>query len=317
MKFKPIMMLAIVMTLIFTLGQSVYAFKDVKGDPNENKINALKKHGIINGNSKDKYDPQGKLTYAAGISLIVKGLDLNIDNIRFIKEPLATDYFPNLKNNEWYSQAFIIAAVNGLDIPQKVKANDVMTREQFAHHLFMGISAKGNYAFIELYKQFDDEKDVTQGYMNSIQKLLVSEIVQLDKKNKFNPKKNITRSDAAAWLYDAIEFVKNVPPIVDPEPQPDPIYDPKVTVAAVNAEISKVTVTAQVPHPGYGIKIASITFEGQNAFIHLEAVLPDPDKMYPQVIADVEAVTYISSAYKPVLAVEYDKDASVSIIGNN
>lgn len=300
-KFKPIMVFTIIMTLLFTLGQSVYALKDVKNESN--------KH------SNGKYESRGNLSYASGVSLIVKSLDLNIDHIRFVKEPLATDYFPNLKNKEWYSQAFIIAALHGLDIPKNVKATDIMTRQQFAHHLFKAIDAKGDFAFIKLYQQFNDEGDVKKEYMDSIQKLLVSDIVDLDKKNNFNPKKNIKRSDAAAWVYDAIEFVKNAE-IVNPEPQPNPIYDPKMTITTHTKEVNKVTISAQVPHPGYSFRITSIRFKGQDAYIQLEAIYPDPDKIYPQVISNVEAITYISSSYKPVLDFDYNKDASVSINGN-
>lgn len=308
MRKRSILIMALVAMMLFTLGQTVWAFKDVKNDVNEQKISELKKLGILRGDKNDKFNPKGKLTYAEGVSLIVRGLKLNIDHIRFIKEPKASDYFPNLKDNAWYSQAFIIANLNGLEIPKTVKASDVMTREQFAHHLFKAMLTKGDYAFIEMFMLLEDEADVNKDYMDSIQKLLISKIITLDSSNKFYPKKAITRSDAAGWLYDAITFVKETTPIPDLPEQPPLAL--KLSVTAVNSEINKVTVSAQVPHPGYSIRIASISFEGDQAVIYVETVLPDPDRMYPQVITDVQVSTYVDAKLKPVLPVSIDSSVS-------
>ncbi|WP_036718771.1 S-layer homology domain-containing protein [Paenibacillus harenae] len=310
MKKRSIMIMAVVAMMLFTLGQTVWAFNDIKNDANEQKIAELKERGILKGDKHDKYNPKGKLSYAEGVSLLVKGFDLNIDHIRFIKEPKATDYFPRLKDNAWYSQAFIIAHLNGIEIPKDVKANDAMTREQFAHHLFKAVQKKGDYAFIEMYMLIEDEADVDKAYMDSIQKLLVSKIAELDNDNKFYPKKAITRGEAAGWLYDAIKFVKETTPI---PPQPElPTFDLNLAVTPVNADINKVTVSTQVPHPGYGIRISSIQFEGGQAVINVDTVMPDPDKMYPQVITDVTVSTYVDAAFKPVLPASGGGSDSVS-----
>lgn len=302
MKKRPILIITIVAMMLLTLGQTAWAFKDVNNDPNAQKIAELKKLGIISGNTKnDTFDPQGKLTYAAGISLIVRGLDININHIRFVKAPETSDYFTNIKNDAWYSEAFIIASLNGLDIPKSVKADDTMTREQFAHHLFQALIKKGDYAFTEIFMLLEDEKDVKKEYMNSIQKLLISKVVQLDSSNKFYPKQAITRSEAAGWLYDGIKFVKETTPIPD-KPEPElPAFDINLSVTSVNADVNKVSISTKVPHPGYGIRIASIGFEGDQAIIYVETTFPEPDKMYPQVITDVAVSTYVDAKYKPVL----------------
>lgn len=298
MKKKSLLTLALAVIMIFTLGQSVFAFSDVKNDPNKDKINSLEEQGIISG-EHGRYNPNGKLTYAAGISMIVKGLDLNIDHVRFVKMPLASDNHPNLKDDAWYSQAFVIADFYGLDIPKDVKANDKMTKEQFAHHLFKAMIAKGDYAFIEIFMLINDEKDVNPAYMDSIQKLLITKIASLDRNNNFYPTKAITRGLAAAWLHDAIKFVEETPQV---EPLPEQsAFDQVLSVEAVTPAINKVTVTAQMPNPGYGLRIASIQFVDKQAVIYTEAVNPDPDKMYPQVITEVKVSTYVDSAFKPVL----------------
>ncbi|MFC4808333.1 S-layer homology domain-containing protein [Paenibacillus sp. GCM10023250] len=300
---KPIVALSVMLLLIAGLTQSVWAFSDTKGHPNEAKIAELQKLGILSGDPKtNTFDPNGSLTYAAGISMIVNGLGLNLDGINFIKEPKVTDSFPYMKDDAWYANAFIIAAMNGLDIPRDTKASDAMTREQFAHHLMQALLKKGDYAFIDLYVVLKDEAKVNPDYMGSVQRLLVSGIAKLDNTQLFKPKAMITRGDAAGWLYDTIRFAADHEPIEPPaEQQPFPLGDLTLSTKPVSADVNEVTVSAQAPNPGYGIRIASIAFEGDQAIVYVEATYPEKGKMYPQVITQVKAVTYVSSAYKAVL----------------
>ncbi|CAH1210050.1 hypothetical protein PAECIP111893_03126 [Paenibacillus plantiphilus] len=300
---KTFLISAVVMLLLVVVGQSVMAYSDTKGDPNEAKIAELQKQGIISTSKDNKFKPKDKLTYAEGVTLIVKGLGINIDNMRFIKQPLASDYFTGVRDNAWYADAFIIAHLNGLDIPKDVNPAAPLTREEYAHILFRAMMTKGEFAFIEIYVQIKDEADVAPVYMESIQKLLISKIAQLDSKQNFNPQSIMTRGEGAGWLHDAIRFVKEN--IVKPEPgegaQPFPLYDPAITIDAVNEEVNKVTITAQAPHPGYGMRISSITFDGDQAILNIEPLYPQKDMMYPQVLTEVKVVTFVAKSYKPVL----------------
>ena len=288
--------------LLFMVGQQVLAFSDTQTSKNADKIKALKEAGVIKGEGNEKFNPEGKLTYAAGISLIVRGLDISLARYQFIKAPLASDYYKNIKDNEWYSEAFINAQVNGLDIPKDVKYDQVMTREQFAHHLFRAVEANNQHAYIEIFVQIQDEKDITKAYMDSIQKLLISKIITLDSQQQFHPQTIITRGEAAAWLYEARKFVKNNAGAPNPDPQQNPLSEFTIQNKAVNGSINEITVSAQAPHPGYGIRIATIQFNGDQAVIYTEPIWPNPDRMYPLVISTVTAVTYVASNYKPVLA---------------
>jgi len=301
MKKQVVLMLTAIL-LLFGAGQAAWAFSDTANDPNAAKIEALQKAGVLSGDKSGKFHPGGQLTYAQGISLIVRALELNIDHIRFVKEPLATDSFPNLKNDAWYSQAFVIAAHNGLEVPKDVRADQPMTKEQFAFHLYNGVQQTGEYADIEIYIVLKDEADVSKGYMEAIQKLLIRKIAALDENGMFHPKKLITRSEAVAWVHDALAFVRDMKG-AEPAGEPDafPLTDLALTTTPVNDKVTEVTVTAKAPHPGYGLRIVSVVFEGTNANVYVEAVLPNPDMNYAQVITDVQAVTYIGAEYKPVL----------------
>lgn len=309
-KARPVIMVAIYGLLLTLLGHSVFAFSDTASDPNQDKINALQSQGIISGTGSGQFHPTEQLTYASGISLIVKGLDLNIDNLKFFKKPEVTDQFANLEDDAWYADAFIAAYYNGLKIPADVKADTVMTREEYAHYLMQAMLLKGNFAIIDLYIVLPDEADVNPAYMNDVQKLLILDIAMLGDDGNFNPKEAITRSEAAGWLYNTMEQVQSNTAITLPEENEMPLTDLSLSVAKVNEEINKVTVSAQAPHPGYGIRISSISFDGDQALISVEAIQPDPDKMYPQVVSEVHADTYIAASYTPRLADDSGDDDS-------
>ncbi|ALS27404.1 S-layer protein [Paenibacillus sp. 32O-W] len=293
-----ITLLAAFLILLLPL-QSVSAFPDTGHDPNAAKIEKLKNKGIVNGAKNGRFNPKGKLSYAEGVSLIVKGMELSLAHIQFIKEPKASDYFTHVPDKAWYAKAFVIAHHNGLDIPKDVKPHSSLSREQFAHLLYQALITTGDYAFTEIYHIIKDENNINPDYMTSIQRLLNIKVIQLDKSGKFYPQKAITRSEAAAWLHDAIDFVKEMAeqPMPEPEPQPQ-LQNLKLSLTPVNPEVNRVTVTADAPHPGYGIRIASITFDNDTAILHVETVQPDPNQMYPQVITEVKAETYVASSYK-------------------
>lgn len=283
------------------LSGTANAFTDIQNDPGKASILDLKQRGIVHGIGNGQFKPGAKVTGASAVTLIVKGLDLNIDNIRFVKKPKASQYFSKIKDNAPYASAFMIAQLNGLDIPRDIDPSANVTREQFAHWLFQGISAKGEFAFTEQYILLADEDSVTKNYMNSIQKLLIANIAELDARGKFRPKEAITRSEAAVLLDRAIEFVEKTKPIPVPDPGKSILSDVKLTSAPLADGVTKVTLTATAPHPGYGIEVSNISFIGSAAVIDYRVVQPDPDKMYPQHVATVKTETYIPASYKPVL----------------
>lgn len=195
-----------------------------------------------------------------------------------------------------------------LGLPKEVRSNKPMTRQEFAHYLFQGVLTTGDYAFTEQYIMISDQKQIKAKYADSIQKLLISQIVTLDERQNFYPNKPITRSEAFGWIYRALEFVqsKQQPaeqPLPIPHPVPNnPLSEMKVETKAINDQVKQVILSAQAPHPGYGLQVTAVQFIGDQAIIHTDVILPDPDRFYPQVVTEVQAITYIPSTYKPVLA---------------
>jgi hypothetical protein len=197
-----------ILTLVLTLSLSTaaMAFSDMKEGPANVKITELQKLGIVKGVGGDLFAPNENMTYAQAVQIIVKGLGLNIDHMRFIKKPEASDSFDNVPNDAWYADAFIVATLNGLPLSRNIDPEHPITREVFANLLAQAMWIKGDFAFIEMWISIQDESDIDKGSMGNIQKLLIAHIAKLDDHQRFLPKQPISRGEAAVMLYDARTF---------------------------------------------------------------------------------------------------------------
>lgn len=305
-----LLLLAAVLAFALAFGGPVSAYQDLDRVPGSDKIEELRTMGIIDGIGRDLFGPNQKLSFAEGITAIVRGMRLNIDHIKFIKEPKASDYFTRVPDNAWYAKSFIIAHLNGLDLPKDINPKQHMTREEFAHYLFQGLIRTGDYAFIELFVMINDEKQINPDYMESIQKLLVSKIAELDDKGNFYPKRQITRAEAAVMLYNAVRFIKEMQEI----PNPPVEDDVTMNVEKVNDDIVKVTLTrGEKPNSGYTLEITKIEFQGTNAVIYYRTGDPLPDHMYPQVITEPTAVAYLPASYEATIERDSESAAGAGL----
>jgi hypothetical protein len=283
--------------LLCTLSaNSVLAFSDLDAAEKE-PILQLKERGIVAGVDSEHFAPRGKISFAQSISMIVKGLNLNIDTLRFIKQPLASDYFTNVPNDAWYAEAFMIAKLNGLEIPKDVDPNVTITREQYADLLIHAMEKKGQFPLVKMFIVFADEDQINSAYQGAVQRMYLYKIAKLDEDRKANPKREMTRGEAAVLLNNAIQFVE-AHMVKQSQPEQGEV---KVTVEQVNADVNKVTLSREMPSPGYGFAITGITFQADGtATIAYSVSQPKPGMMYPQVITEAKAVTYVASQFKPV-----------------
>jgi len=249
-----------------------------------------------------KSEPNRQLTIAEAVTLIVEKFELSLAHMTFIKVPEATDYFTGIANDASYAEAFVIAHLNGLPLDKDVNPNDKITKEQFAHLVQHAVDSKGEFAYIMLFILIADEDDINPEYMGSVQKMLISGFMSLDKDGKFHPKRPVYRNYAIDVIDRALEFVREQSgwaPV--PAPEEDELSgEARIKVEKVTEEVNKVTVSRVVPHPGYGLRIDRIEFTpDMTAIIYYTVTDPDPDMMYPQVISEAYAETYVSSQYTP------------------
>ncbi|MBC9909064.1 protease complex subunit PrcB family protein [Chitinophaga varians] len=240
------------------------------------------------------------ITYGQGVDLIVKALGLNIDNIRFIKEPKATDYCEFADNKASYAQSVIIAANNGITLDRKQRFNTPMTREQFALALEEAIEHTGPYPMNMMWINIGDaaafvNKDKAN---NAVQALVKFGVVALERGN-FRPKANVTPAEANAMVAKAAKFVKEHKERMEEHQQQGQVT---VTSTPVNAQVNSVVLSrGSQPNSGYQIAITGIDFAEGTATVRYKLTNPEPGKMYMQMITEPKAETFVGSAYKVVL----------------
>ncbi len=295
----------LVITMLLGMTSSLSALDQVKDDEAMLKIESLMERGILRGDGV-AFHADRKLTNAEGVQMIVKGLDLSLAAFLFMKEPLASDSFDRVPDDAWYSQAFVIGAVNGLELPRDINPKAEMTREVFAHHLITAMNLKGDFPFTKMLFHLTDEADLNPDYSYALQLLLNGRIVTLDDEGRFRPKDAIKRGEAAVMLYNMIDYVERFTASI-PEEGITPIEGGELlltdevtyVIEELNEEVSRVTLSwGEQPHPGYGISVAAIHFhDGEQAVIQFRLHYPDPELFYPQVITYPTAVTYVPAAY--------------------
>lgn len=117
--------------------------------------------------------------------MIVSALDLNLDTIRFVKEPHATDYFKNASDSAWYAQALIIAGVHGLDLPADLKPGEKLTREEFTYQLIDAMENTNHLPMIKpVVMEYADQDQVQAEYSGALQRALNYGVLKLDGSGK-------------------------------------------------------------------------------------------------------------------------------------
>lgn len=194
-------------------------FTDISDLAAKDKVIALQDKGLIKGVGDNLFNPYASITAAEGVQFIVNAFNLNLDLVRFIKEPKATDYFVNADNNAWYANAFIIASVNGLELPNALDPNKNWTNEEFTYYLVKTMETKNNLPMLKINPvDIADGDQITVDYSGAIQRSLIYGVTKLDSWKNFNPKSEITRAQAAERVYNALEYIKAHPaPIIESE----------------------------------------------------------------------------------------------------
>ncbi|WP_019914764.1 S-layer homology domain-containing protein [Paenibacillus sp. HW567] len=210
-KFNWLTLSAAALLALTFAGQSFAAadaFQDLSGTPARDKIAALQQKGVLHGVSAAQFKPNAPVTAAQGIQMFVNAFGLNLDTIRFVKAPLATDYFVKASNDAWYADALIIAANNAMDLPADLDPAKNWTREEFTHWLILTIEKHSNLPMIKIMPvDIADSTEFTNGYDGSIQRALALRIASLDSAGKFDPAAGITRAEAAEMIYNALEYI--------------------------------------------------------------------------------------------------------------
>ena len=214
MKLKIKILTLITVLLLSMTGQCFAAsnpFTDINDSQSKDKIVSLYNDGVIKGVGNGLFNPDGTITAAQGVQMIVNAFDISLASIDFIKAPQATDWFKNADDDAWYADALIRAGANNIGLPTDLDPNAKWTKEDFTYYLVTAMEAHYKMPVINMmFIQIADESDITIEYQGAIQRGMKYNITMLDQDHKFFPKKQLSRAEAAEMIYNGRTLVKEM-----------------------------------------------------------------------------------------------------------
>lgn len=285
---KKLTIIVTSLLLTFTVSATAFAgFKDVKGHWAEKSITKLTEKRIMRGVSKEKFNPKGALTYAEAVTIINRAFDLNLDHIRFIKEPKVSDYFTEIEDDKWYSYGFIVAMHNGIELPKDLKANEKITREEFAYYIRRVMENKGiNLAIPKIKIEYKDEEKINPQYLTAILELSALDLFKGDK-GKFLPNKPLNRAEVAVVIARLEALLQGS------QENKDVHSKIEVKERVLNSTEKEVTLIYDAPNPGYNFEIIRVVNEGDISTITYKITEPPKDRFFPMVVVKMEARTIV------------------------
>lgn len=176
-----------------TEASSVSAFKDMSGHRwAEEAVNYLYGRKIIIGKGNQEFAPSDSLTRAEAVKIIITAAEKSLSGNDSVFDDVAAD--------SWYgvyvSSAFRIGIVSG--VSERSFAPELnITRQDFAVMIYRGFAINSK----EDAMNFDDGAEIDEYAKKAVSALSENKIVLGNDENKFEPKRNITRAEAAVVIY--------------------------------------------------------------------------------------------------------------------
>ncbi|WP_113671664.1 S-layer homology domain-containing protein [Vallitalea guaymasensis] len=178
-------------------------FKDIKGHENQSAIEALASREIINGKTKDLFEPDATMTRGEFASIIVKALGL---------KPKAIDNFIDVKKDKWYAGYIGTANTYGIISGKSTTTyapNAIITREEAAVVVtraakLCGMNTQYNtMAARDILSQFIDYVKVNKWARQSLAFCYDKEILD-SSTMEILPEEPIKRCEIARMIYNML-----------------------------------------------------------------------------------------------------------------
>lgn len=170
-------------------------FTDVKSsDWFYNDVTFVAKEGIMNGTSKDKFDPSGTATRAMIATIFWR--------LEGAPKPAAPSGFSDVPAGQWYADA--IAWMKDKNItngtgPNTFSPNGAVTREELATFLYRFAKAQGRDIALTDTHAYDDQAEINKWAVEAIAWAKATGIMS-GNGTMFIPKNNANRAEIAATI---------------------------------------------------------------------------------------------------------------------
>ena len=178
---------------IYSLMTYQPSFTDVDKYWGKNYITSLAARGVVAGKSDQNYDPNGTLTRAEFVSMLVNHLDLNDE---------VTRNFKDVDQDKWYYDVVGKAGLNAITAGtenMQFRPDEAITREEMAAMIYRAYAIKFNETPETSSNKFVDDENIL--YKDAVYAVRALDIISGYEDNSFKAKGNATRGEAAVVMY--------------------------------------------------------------------------------------------------------------------
>lgn len=169
-------------------------------------IRAIAARGVIVGKEPGKYDPQGQLTRAEFVQMLVRLFDA--------ADPNATSKLTDVKEGAWYYKAVASAEKLGIvqgKIDGSFGRNDVLTRQDMAVLLHRALLVSGYSLPLndKSVPSFADEVNISSYAKKEVEALKQAKVLVTDSNGSYGPKSLVNRAEAAVLINKFLQIINN------------------------------------------------------------------------------------------------------------
>ncbi|MFX3647528.1 MAG: immunoglobulin-like domain-containing protein [Paenibacillus sp.] len=180
----------------YTVAYVATSFKDVTQDWAKDAISALGARGIVKGVGDGEFNPNGQVTRAEFITMLMNMLELSDER--------ASTSFGDVKQGEWYhgniATAQKLGIVNGKP-DGTFGVHENITREDMAVMVYKAIQMKQLALLNGEATAFKDEANIANYAKQAVEAIQGAGIINGVGNDEFAPKKNASRAEAAVMIY--------------------------------------------------------------------------------------------------------------------
>ncbi|MGI6452361.1 MAG: PdaC/SigV domain-containing protein [Syntrophomonadaceae bacterium] len=223
-------------------------FADTQGHWAESIIANAYNQGLMLGMGVNEsgariFCPEGPVTRGQLAVVLQRVFDLDYANLRFIKEPVASEYFYDVQDDAWYSKAVVMGAINNVFTRKdEFRPNEKVTRIELAVSIYRAFQAKGiNVPMIMLMPIYDDTAHLFQEETNAMVFVSNTGIMKGDKQ-LFRPHDPITRAEMAKVLCQCAELVR-----MNAVQAPSSLPGTKLNIKEVKSQSELINIDLHIP----------------------------------------------------------------------
>jgi len=189
-------------------------FVDIRGHWAEQNIAAVSSLGLMNGIGTTYqgfriFSPEGTVSRAQLANVLQRTFQLDYGMLRFIKQPLASDYYRDVDDAAWYADGVLMCTINNIfEKTGNFSPDSSVSRIEVARSIYRSFNAKGiSVPMIMLMPIYEDTSSLSQEDINAITFVSNTGIMR-GNNNCFRPEQNMTRAELATVLNRCCALVR-------------------------------------------------------------------------------------------------------------